>query len=40
VGWRIDFFLVTQNLIPRISDAEIYDQIMGSDHCPIGLTID
>lgn len=40
VGWRIDYFLVSHALTSRVQDAAIYDQVMGSDHCPIGLTID
>ena len=37
VGWRIDYFLVSQRAKDNIKDAFIMDQIMGSDHCPIGL---
>lgn len=40
VGWRIDYFLVSASLKNHIKDAEIYPQAMGSDHCPISLTID
>jgi exodeoxyribonuclease III len=39
VGWRIDYFLVSQSLVPKVTEASIYDQIMGSDHCPIGLAV-
>ncbi|TXC78807.1 exodeoxyribonuclease III [Luteibaculum oceani] len=39
VGWRIDYFLVSEKLKPQISDAFIMDQIMGSDHCPVGLIL-
>lgn len=39
-GWRIDYFLVSNRLAPAIRGAEIYSQIMGSDHCPVGLDID
>jgi exodeoxyribonuclease-3 len=38
-GWRIDYFLVSEDFLPRIKDAEIHDQIMGSDHCPVELTL-
>lgn len=38
-GWRIDYFLVSNRLIPKISDTPIYSDIMGSDHCPVGLTL-
>jgi len=40
VGWRIDYFLVTQSLVPKIKEALIYNEYMGSDHCPVGLKID
>lgn len=39
-GWRIDYFLVSKNLMPRIKDVIIYDQATGSDHCPVELLID
>jgi exodeoxyribonuclease III len=35
VGWRIDYFLVDSQLLPRLKSAEILDQVMGSDHCPV-----
>lgn len=38
-GWRIDYFLVDKDFTPFIKDSIIYDQVMGSDHCPIGLII-
>lgn len=37
VGWRIDYFLVSEALVPRVSTAAILPEIMGSDHCPIVL---
>lgn len=40
VGWRIDYFFVTQDLLPAITKAEIYGDVMGSDHCPIGIELD
>ncbi len=40
VGWRIDYFFVSQDLQERIKDAWIMDHITGSDHCPIGLEIE
>jgi len=40
VGWRIDFFLVSNDIKEKIKQAEIYSQILGSDHCPVGLEID
>lgn len=39
VGWRIDYFLVSERLIEKMLDAIIYSQVMGSDHCPVGLEI-
>jgi exodeoxyribonuclease III len=39
VGWRIDYFFVSEDLIPDLVSMEILDQIYGSDHCPILLTI-
>ena len=38
-GWRIDYFLVSDDLMPRVEHADIYTEIMGSDHCPIGLEV-
>ncbi len=39
VGWRIDYFLVSESLKENVTDASIYTEILGSDHCPIGLKI-
>ncbi len=39
VGWRIDYFLVSSVLKSCVKDAEIYPEIMGSDHCPISVTL-
>lgn len=39
-GWRIDYFLASRNLEAKIQDAVIYSEVLGSDHCPIGLSID
>lgn len=39
VGWRIDYFLVSDRLQPKIQEATIYSDIMGSDHCPVGLEL-
>ncbi|MCI8987381.1 MAG: exodeoxyribonuclease III [Lachnospiraceae bacterium] len=38
-GWRIDYFLVSDSLKDALQDAVIYKDIMGSDHCPVGLSI-
>ena len=39
-GWRIDYFLVSDRLRDRIRETPIYSQILGSDHCPVGLELD
>ncbi len=39
VGWRIDYFVVSDRLRSRIQEAFILSEIMGSDHCPIGLDL-
>lgn len=39
IGWRIDYFLVSSRFISRISNTMIYDDIYGSDHCPIGIEV-
>ena len=39
IGWRIDYFVVSEEIIKNVTNAIIYDDIMGSDHCPIGLEI-
>jgi len=39
VGWRIDYFFVSENLLPSVTDAFILPEVMGSDHCPIGITL-
>lgn len=40
VGWRIDYFVVSNSIAGRITDATIHPEIYGSDHCPVGLQID
>jgi exodeoxyribonuclease-3 len=39
VGWRIDYFFSTPDLVGRIKKAEIHPEVFGSDHCPISLTL-
>ena len=39
VGWRIDYFIVSNDFRENIKDAKIYTEILGSDHCPVGLEI-
>lgn len=40
VGWRIDYFLVSKSLKSKVKSAEIHADVMGSDHCPVSITID
>jgi exodeoxyribonuclease-3 len=40
VGWRIDYFYVSEDLKDKIVDADILDNIMGSDHCPVKLVLE
>ncbi|MBQ9018616.1 exodeoxyribonuclease III [Candidatus Saccharibacteria bacterium] len=40
VGWRIDYFFVSGALENKVRDAEIYENVMGSDHCPISITLE
>jgi len=40
VGWRIDYFFATEDLLPYIKDCIYLDQQMGSDHCPVQITLD
>ncbi len=37
VGWRIDYFLASESLLPQLKDAAILNDIMGSDHCPVSV---
>jgi exodeoxyribonuclease-3 len=39
IGWRIDYFIVSDRLKPFVKDSVIYSDILGSDHCPVGLEI-
>jgi exodeoxyribonuclease-3 len=39
VGWRIDYFVVSDRFMKEVKDSLIYDEIEGSDHCPVGLLI-
>ena len=40
VGWRIDYFVVSERIMPKVREAFIKGEIMGSDHCPVGIEID
>ncbi len=39
VGWRIDYFLVSNNYLPQVKDSFVLHQVMGSDHCPVGIDL-
>lgn len=39
VGWRLDYFLVSEGLMERVRDVVIHDEVMGSDHCPVTLIL-
>jgi exodeoxyribonuclease-3 len=40
VGWRLDYFFVSEDLMPHVLDAKIHTEVFGSDHCPVSLTLD
>lgn len=39
IGWRLDYFLISKSLMAKALDVVIYDEIMGSDHCPVSLLL-
>jgi len=39
IGWRLDYFLVSQTLKPKLKKAFIQPAVMGSDHCPVGIEL-
>jgi exodeoxyribonuclease-3 len=39
VGWRLDYYLVSETLVPQVEDVIIHDETMGSDHCPVTLIL-
>lgn len=39
IGWRIDYFFISSDLVPRVVGAEIHPDVLGSDHCPVSLTL-
>ena len=39
IGWRIDYFLASKAMMPAVSSAEILNDVMGSDHCPVKVTL-
>jgi exodeoxyribonuclease-3 len=40
IGWRIDYFFVSDDLVSRLNDAFILNKVMGSDHCPVGIILE
>ena len=39
IGWRLDYFFVSESLQPKLQDAFILNDVMGSDHCPVGISL-
>ncbi len=39
VGWRIDYYFVNEGFVDNVEDADIHDEVMGSDHCPVSLEL-
>lgn len=39
VGWRLDYFFVSEDLLPFVTNASIFSDVFGSDHCPVGITL-
>ena len=39
IGWRIDYFLVSESFLPKVSQAFILNEVMGCDHCPVGIEL-
>ncbi len=40
IGWRLDYFLVSEALMPRVKDVMIHENVLGSDHCPVEIVIE
>ena len=40
IGWRIDYFIVSKIIIDNVKNTSIYDEVLGSDHCPIGIDVE
>lgn len=40
IGWRLDYFLVSESLFPRVKDVIVHDGVQGSDHCPVELVLE
>lgn len=39
VGWRIDYFCVSKSFVKKVKKTDIYDKVLGSDHCPVGIVV-
>jgi exodeoxyribonuclease-3 len=39
IGWRLDYIFVSRDLLPYVVDADIHPNVLGSDHCPVSLTL-
>ena len=39
IGWRIDYFLVSESILPAVNNAYIFEEFTGSDHCPVGIEL-
>jgi exodeoxyribonuclease-3 len=40
IGWRLDFFMLSEGLMSRVKDVMIHEEIIGSDHCPVSIELD
>jgi exodeoxyribonuclease-3 len=40
IGWRIDYFLISESLLPQVEDVIIHEEIAGSDHCPVSILVE
>lgn len=40
IGWRLDYFLVSESLLPKVKDVIVHDEVEGSDHCPVSLVLE
>jgi exodeoxyribonuclease-3 len=40
IGWRLDYYLISKDLMPKVTDVIIHTEVMGSDHCPVSLILE
>jgi exodeoxyribonuclease III len=40
IGWRLDYYLISKDLMPKVADVIIHNEVMGSDHCPVSLILE